>query len=81
VADLRLRRAVERELEIIGEAASHVTPQFRQTHTEIPWVGIIDQRNVFAHEYADIQLDRIWRVVEQRLPALVSVLDQLLAAH
>lgn len=81
VVDLLLRRAVERELEIIGEAASHVSLQFRQMHTEIPWAGMIGQRNVLAHEYGDIQLDRIWRVVERRLPELALALDELLAAQ
>lgn len=79
--DLRLRRAVERELEIIGEAASHISPPFRQAHADIPWAGIIGQRNVLAHEYGDIQLDRIWRVATQRLPELVDALTQLLPAR
>ena len=79
VADMKLRRAVERDLEIIGEAANRVSPEFRQTHLEIPWVGIIGQRNVLAHEYGDIQLDRIWRVATNRLPQLIEALTALLS--
>ena len=79
LTDMKLRRAVERDLEIIGEAANRVSPQFRQAHSDIPWAGIIGQRNVLAHEYGDIQLDRIWRVATNRLPQLIDALTALLS--
>jgi len=43
--------AVERAVEIIGEAARNITEYFKQVHPEIPWAGIIGQRNVLAHKY------------------------------
>jgi len=74
----RLRQlAVERCLEIIGEAARRVSPAFRATHPEIPWHQIIAQRNVLAHEYGDIRHEMIWRVVRERIPELLATLERL----
>jgi uncharacterized protein with HEPN domain len=46
----KLQLAVERTLEIIGEAARRISETYRQAHPEIPWQSIIFQRNVLAHE-------------------------------
>ena len=74
----RLRQlAVERCLEILGEAARRVSEGFRATHAEIPWHQIIAQRNVLAHEYGDIRHELIWRVVSERIPELLVTLEQL----
>lgn len=54
----RTQLAVERCLEIIGEAAGKVSTSFRDTHTEIPWRQIIGQRNVLIHEYGEIKQER-----------------------
>lgn len=45
-----LRGAVERHLEIIGEAANKVSSFFKKAHPEIPWHRIIAQRHVITHE-------------------------------
>jgi uncharacterized protein with HEPN domain len=45
-----LRSAVERQVEIIGEAARRVSDSFRQQHSEIPWSTIMGQRHVLAHD-------------------------------
>jgi uncharacterized protein with HEPN domain len=52
--DRKLQLAVERALEIIGEAARLVSATFKANHVEIPWKQIIGQRNVLAHEYGEI---------------------------
>ena len=52
--DDMVQSAVERRLEILGEAARRVSDPFKQSHPEIPWQKIIAQRNVLAHEYGDI---------------------------
>jgi uncharacterized protein with HEPN domain len=77
-SDMMLRRAIEREIEIIGEAARKVSPEFREAHPEIPWASIIAQRNVLAHEYGEIKLDRIWMVATVRVPQLVGLLEPLI---
>ena len=75
--DRKLQLAIERSLEIIGEAAKNVSSQFQNSHSEIPWGKIIAQRNVIAHEYGEIKQERIWTVVSFNIPELVEKLDPL----
>ena len=75
--DRMLQLAVERGLEIIGEAAHNVSPDFRLKYPEIPWKGIIGQRNVLVHEYGAIKQDLIWEVVTVHLPDLAAKLEQM----
>ena len=76
--DKKLQLAVERALEIIGEAARRVSEVYRQAHPEIPWQGIITQRNVLAHEYGEIKQELIWKVATARIPDLISLLEKLI---
>ena len=77
LADRMLRNAVERNLEIIGEAARRVSPETRQELEAIPWRAIIALRNVLAHEYGEIQYDRLWTVCRVELPLLIESLDAM----
>jgi uncharacterized protein with HEPN domain len=74
--DRRTQLAVERSLEIIGEAAGRVSDLFRNAHPEIPWRQIIGQRNVLIHEYGEIKQERIWKVVRENVPQLIELLKQ-----
>jgi uncharacterized protein with HEPN domain len=76
--DRMLRGAVERHLEIIGEAANRVSREYRAAHPEIPWQRIIAQRNVLAHEYGEIDDALIWSLATARIPELVSQLERLM---
>lgn len=78
--DAKMRRAVERDLEIIGEAAHKVSKAFQTAHPEIAWRGIVAQRHVLAHEYGEIIPERIWRVATLRLPELIVALASIAGA-
>ncbi|MHB8066712.1 MAG: HepT-like ribonuclease domain-containing protein [Desulfobaccales bacterium] len=73
-----LRGAVERHLEIIGEAANRVSKEFKDTHPEIPWHRIIAQRHVIAHEYGEIKQELIWKVVVIHIPELINNLEKII---
>ncbi len=75
--DRRTQLAVERSLEIIGEAAGRVSDSFRNSHPEIPWRQIIGQRNVLIHEYGEIKQERIWKVIRENIPLLIDQLKTL----
>jgi uncharacterized protein with HEPN domain len=75
--DRMLRGAVERHLEIIGEAANRVSPTFQEAHPEIPWRQIIAQRHVLAHEYGEIKHELIWKVATFHIPELIAELEPL----
>lgn len=76
--NLMLQRAIERQLEILGEAARRLSPDFCQAHPSIDWTGIIGLRNILAHRYDQIRCDRIWDVLETELPSLLDKLEALL---
>lgn len=78
LADRKLQLAIERGIEIIGEAAHRVSDPFRQAHPEIPWHSITAQRNVLAHEYGEIKQERIWKVATINVPELISRLEPLI---
>jgi len=75
--DENLRLAVERRLEIIGEAAGRISDEFKASRPEIPWRKIVAQRNVLAHGYAEIEDDIIWQVVTVSVPELLDLLERL----
>ena len=77
-ADRKLQLAVERAIEIIGEAARLVSASFKEKHPEIPWQQIIAQRHVLAHDYGEISHDRIWLVATRRIPDLIHQLEPFL---
>ena len=75
------RRALERMIEILGEAARRVTPEFQMAHSEIDWRGLIGQRNLLAHEYGRISDRLLYDAAVGRLPALVAVLEKLIGSE
>jgi uncharacterized protein with HEPN domain len=62
--------AVVRELEIIGEACSNLSVEFRQKHDEMPFRDIIDMRNVLIHQYAGVNTKVVWDTCRDDLPLL-----------
>ncbi len=65
-------------LEILGEAASEISKDFKRDHPEIPWKQVIGMRNRLIHGYFDIDLDIVWRTVNDDIPSLVSKLEKIL---
>jgi uncharacterized protein with HEPN domain len=77
LTDEVLQSAIERKVEIIGEAARGISRAFQNAHPQIPWQAIIVQRHVLAHEYGRIDQRRIWRVATVHVPALLEHLRPL----
>jgi len=72
-----LQAAVERKVEILGEAARLLSEEFKKAHSEVPWKGIIGMRHVLAHEYGEIKQDRMWAVATVHVPRLLPQLERL----
>ena len=69
--------ATIRNLELIGEAATHIPSQFRDIHTSIPWRQIIATRNRLIHGYLGIDNETLWSIIKDDMPALLTELRQL----
>ncbi len=73
-----VQRAVEREFEILGEAARRISEEFRQANADIDWRNIINLRNLIAHRYDRVEPDTLWNIIVTVLPGLLSQLELLL---
>lgn len=66
--------AIERNLQIIGEATKHLPSEVTEEHSEIPWAQIRGFRNILVHEYFGVETEVVRDVVETYLPPLASAL-------
>ncbi len=72
-----MRLAVERKLEILGEAAHRVSERFRNEHSELPWSEMIGLRNVISHQYDKVDVEQIFRIAREHIPQLAGRLEAL----
>ncbi|MEO0563483.1 MAG: HepT-like ribonuclease domain-containing protein, partial [Chloroflexota bacterium] len=71
--------AVVRGIEIIGEAARHVSEETKATHSSIPWHNMVGMRNRIAYDYMNVDYDIVWEVATVNLPQLIPLLKTVLA--
>jgi uncharacterized protein with HEPN domain len=62
-------------LQIVGEAASQVSAEFRSANPEIPWDEIVGMRHRVVHDYLGIDEEIVWKTVGDDLPALIRILE------
>lgn len=69
--------ATLRNIELIGEAATHVPEAIRAAHEQVPWRLVIATRNRLIHGYLGIDNDTLWSIVISDVPALLVSLRGL----
>ncbi|MDO9451752.1 MAG: DUF86 domain-containing protein [Stagnimonas sp.] len=67
--------ATLRNLELIGEAATHIPQDVREAHKEIPWRQLVATRNRLIHGYLGVDDDIVWSIIEQDIPDLLPRLQ------
>ena len=72
-----LQNATMRQIQIIGEAARKISPEFKEAHPVIPWHEIIGMRHRLVHDYFHTDPVRVWEVIEKDLPVLISLIEPL----
>ena len=79
LSDLMLSSAVERQIEILGEALNRVRKSDPQTVNQIPDIHrIIGMRNVIAHEYGSVDSQLVWAAATTRIVVLETILAEML---
>jgi uncharacterized protein with HEPN domain len=69
--------ATLRNLELIGEAATHIPIEIREAYPSIPWRQIITTRNRLIHGYLGIDNDTLWSIIRDDIPGLIIELQHI----
>ena len=64
-------------IQVIGEAANGILPEFQNQHPEIPWKDIIAMRHLLVHQYFGIDFDEVWDTARNDLPRLKKDLSRI----
>ena len=81
ISDEKTISAVVRELSVIGEAARKTTDDFRNKNPEVPWEKIFGMRNRLVHDYMGVQLPIVWQTIEDDIPELKKIIEEILATN
>jgi uncharacterized protein with HEPN domain len=75
--DYQPQSIVERQFEILGEAARGVSAATRQQHPEVPWRKIVGLRNIISHQYQRVDYAILWTIGSAEVSSLIAALDPL----
>ena len=78
--DEQLQYALARAVEIVCEAACNITDEFQEDNNQIEWQQIIGMRQWLAHAYFKIDLNVLWKTVQEDIPPLIRHLESILSA-
>ena len=76
MACMEKQDAVLRRFEIIGEAASRLSPETQALFPNLPFRGMRGMRNIIAHDYGDVDIDQVWKTAQTDLHQLIHTLEQ-----
>jgi uncharacterized protein with HEPN domain len=79
-ADVALRRAIERCLEIIGEASKAISPTLAELHPEVQWSDMARVRDRLSHHYHRVDPSQIWTIAAHDIPVTADLLRRIEAA-
>ena len=67
-----------RALEVIGEAVKNIPNDVREQYKEIPWREMAGMRDKIIHSYFDVDMEQVWKIVKDRIPAVKSAIEKIL---
>jgi uncharacterized protein with HEPN domain len=76
-ADEKLQLALVHLIQVIGEAARRVSPEFQVRHPDIPWGAIVGMRHKVVHDYMGVDIEVVWDTVQNDLPGLSRMLESI----
>ena len=79
--DRKTYSAVIREFEIIGEAVGKLPESLRERRPDVEWQDIKDFRNLLSHEYFGVDLEIVWKIIEDDLPALMDAVREIVGTE
>jgi uncharacterized protein with HEPN domain len=76
--DTKTQRAVERNLQIIGQAVHKLSREFKEKNLDIEWEEVYATRNVVVHHYFGVDSAIVWDILQEDSPRLAAVVDRVL---
>ena len=76
--DRKTYSAVIREFEIIGEAVGKLPEELKGSRPNVEWQDIKDFRNLLSHEYFGVDLEIVWKIIEDDLPVLMDAIREIM---
>lgn len=73
-----IQDAVIRQIEIIGEAASKLSANFKNNNPSIPWKNIIGMRNKLIHDYFGVDINAVWKTIKIDIPVLDKQIEKII---
>ncbi len=73
-----IQRGVERNLEVIGEAAKRLSQPLRSEHPDVPWRAMAGLRDILSHAYHRVDIDLVWETVADAVPKLRAAVEAIL---
>ena len=78
LADRKTQDAVIRNLQILAESTTRLSGHLKALHSDLDWRAIAAFRNVVVHDYLGVNLQQVWRIVENALPDLKRTVEVIL---
>lgn len=78
MAEPMLRRAVERDVEIISEASRYIPEQLKANHPIIPWRKVAGVGNILRHGYKLIDDHEMWDIITHDIAPLTATIESML---
>ncbi len=78
-SDSRTQDAVLRNLHTLAESTQRLSEEMKARNSQIDWAAVSGFRNVVVHDYLGVDLEQIWQIVENDLPPLKKVVENLLS--
>jgi uncharacterized protein with HEPN domain len=76
--DERTQVWIIHHLQMIGEAANHLSDELMESNKDIPWADIVGLRNILAHQYFGIDLKQVWETAELDMPVLKARISEIM---
>ncbi len=81
IGDEMRKSAILQKLTVIGEAAAHLSVEFRQKYADIPWQDMVGFRNFAIHAYFSVNWEIVWTTVTQDVPSLKNQVGKILPLY
>lgn len=78
MASSLVQDAVIRNLQIMAESTQRLSDQLKESQPMIDWYKIAGFRNVLAHDYLGVDVQRVWNIVEKEIPLLKKAVCAML---